>query len=169
MAYVANLTAGDRIYVSNRGEQTKITASLINSSQQQNQSYSLSTGKWVVPPTLFKVRDAAILRIEAVGGEFFLQLQYGSITVLAATPDLFNAEILPLMMESESESIPGTLEMPPMQPMKPMSPMKMEMGNMKMEMGASRSTPAKAKFCSQCGASVKNSDRFCSQCGNSLS
>lgn len=176
MSYVASLPTGDRVYISNRGERTKITASLSNSSQQQSQSYTLSTGEWLVPPTLFQTRDGVVLRIEAVEGEFFLQLQYGSISVLATPPDLMNSEILPLHSSNEHESIHGSFEMPPMRPMTPMRPMpslkmgnmKMEMGDMRMEMGKSGSSSLKPKFCPQCGTAVESGDRFCSQCGKPL-
>jgi rRNA maturation endonuclease Nob1 len=58
-----------------------------------------------------------------------------------------------------------------------MKPMEMRMGNMAMHMGASNAAahtpteiaPATKRFCSQCGASVKESDRFCTSCGHRLS
>ncbi|PSB01810.1 zinc ribbon domain-containing protein [Merismopedia glauca] len=163
MAYTANLPTGERVYLANPKEQTKINSSFSSPSQQQSQSYSLSTGKWTVPPTLFKTRNAAIVRIEAAGGQFFLELQRGSIRVLGELPDLMGAEILPLQPESEAEVEDNWQEMPPMRPMSPM-----RMGNMKMEMGKPESSSLKAKFCPQCGAAVNKSDRFCAQCGNLL-
>jgi hypothetical protein len=170
MAYTANLLTGERIYLANLEEQTKITVSISSSSQQQNQSNSLNTGKWTIPPTLFKTRNAVIVRIEAAGGQFFLELQRGSIGVLAELPDLMDAEILPLQLEVDAKVDDAWQEIPPMRPMSPMSMgnMQMQMGNMKMEMGKPESSSLKPKFCSQCGAAVRKSDRFCSQCGNSL-
>jgi hypothetical protein len=162
MAYTANLPTGEKVYLANQEEQTKVILSTSSASQQQSQSHAITTGKWNIPPTLFKTKGGAIARIEASRGQFFLELQRGSIRLLPTPPDLMGAEILPL--QPESEVVDSWQEMPPMRPMS----MKMEMGNMKMEMGKTPSFSLQPKFCSQCGAAVKRSDRFCSQCGNQL-
>jgi zinc-ribbon domain len=49
--------------------------------------------------------------------------------------------------------------------------MQMRMGNMEMKLGnlpPIGTMPVTRRFCSQCGAGVKPSDRFCSSCGHEL-
>jgi predicted amidophosphoribosyltransferase len=45
--------------------------------------------------------------------------------------------------------------------------MEMQMGDMKMSMGDTK-TVSKVRFCRQCGAKVAATDRFCSSCGHQL-
>jgi predicted amidophosphoribosyltransferase len=62
-----------------------------------------------------------------------------------------------------------------MKPMESRQPMRMQMGNMQMQMGeesqsqaGTPSAPGGKRFCSQCGHAVDRQDRFCSACGHRL-
>ena len=190
MAYFGNLSSTEQLQVENVGVQTAIALTSFSAGQQQSQGTSLTTGNWVVPPTLFQTATGWILRIEAAQGQFFVQLAAGRINLLPAPPTLLGAEILPLQpVTATSASTSAASSMPPMSPLTPMSPlppmppmqmgdmqmqlepMQMRMGNMQMQIGTPPSTPtpeATQRFCSQCGKAVSLSDRFCAQCGHQL-
>lgn len=176
MAYTGSLTTGDQLHVENRGNQTVITLLKGGINQQQSQRSSFGTGNWLAPPTLFRTSTAVVLRIEADRGQFFIQLQSGSIISLNTAPSLIGADILPLQ-ETADQAGSSQSEMPPMPPMEPlrmgnmeirMEPMQMRIGDMQMQMGKTASTSSSKRFCSQCGEKVKSGDRFCSSCGNRL-
>ena len=184
MAYIGNLSSTDQLRVENVGVQTAIALTSSSAGQQQSQGTSLTTGNWVVPPTLFQTATGWILRIEAAQGQFFVQLAAGRINLLPAPPTLLGAEILPLqpvtVTIASSSSASSMSPMSPLSPMPPMQmgdmqmqlePMQMRMGNMQMQIGIPASTPAPEatqRFCSQCGKAVSLSDRFCAQCGHQL-
>lgn len=173
MAYTGSLTTGEQLHVENQGTQTVVTLFKGGSNQQQSQGSSFETGKWLQPPTLFRTQATVVLGIEADRGQFFIQLQAGSLGILSSAPSLMGAEILPLQHAADSSST----NMPSMRPMEPlqmgnmqmsMNPMQMRMGDMQMQMGKTESTSSSDHFCPQCGGAVKSSDRFCSKCGNRL-
>lgn len=177
MAYVCDLGSGQKVYIDNSGMQTAIALISSSPGQQQQASSSFQTGPWVLPPTAFRTVAGVVLRIESQQGQQFVLLQANGIQVVASSPPLTNAEVLPLQQVATEAGF-GEQMMPPMTPMKPMTPLKMgdmemqmkpmqmRMGSMSMQMGDS--TPAQKRFCSQCGAAVGESDRFCSSCGHRL-
>ncbi|NJL35249.1 MAG: zinc ribbon domain-containing protein [Chloroflexaceae bacterium] len=174
---------GQRLYLHNTDTTTTLTLVASAAGQQQAQRSGLSTGPWQKPPTVFRTAGSIIVRIEAQGGEFFVQVQGSSMHVLSSSPSLGTAEVLPTQRSSEA-TVPGGMQ--PMQPMQPMQmqmgdmqmqmePMKMQMGDMQMQMPPmQQATPASAapkpsrRFCPQCGTPVKPTDRFCSSCGHRL-
>nr|WP_290222078.1 zinc ribbon domain-containing protein [Trichocoleus desertorum] len=190
MAYIGNLSSTDQLQVENIGVQTAIALTTSSAGQQQSQGTSLTTGNWVVPPTLFRTATGWILRIEAAQEQFFVQLAAGQMNLLSAPPTLLGAEILPLQpvtvtsaSTAAASSMPPMSSLPPMSPLSPMppmqmgdmqmqlEPMQMRMGNMQMQIGTPPSIPAPEttqRFCSQCGKAVSFSDRFCAQCGHQL-
>ncbi len=178
MAYQGDLGSGLVLYLENRDLQTNLTLSSSNPGQQQSQSTGLQTGRWTMPPSLFRTSIGFILRIEASQGQFFLQIQAGALQVLSQPPLLTTAEMLPLHQVSESQTTSG-FSMPPMEPMKPMElrmgnmqmrmePMQMQMGDMQLQMPSSQAGQPSRNFCSQCGSRVGAGDRFCSHCGHPL-
>ena len=182
MAYKCELGNGQAVYIENQGVQTMVTLASNSVGQQQQASTGFQTGKWIVPPTLFKTGSGVILRIESEQGQSFIQLQASGISTINGTPALSNAEVLSLE-KVEAQPRQSMAPMSPMEPMKPMepmqpmkmgdmemnmNPMQMRMGNMSMQMGSSSSATSGKRFCSKCGASVKSSDRFCSSCGYQL-
>ncbi|NES03702.1 MAG: zinc-ribbon domain-containing protein [Okeania sp. SIO2F4] len=191
MAYKCEFGNGQEVYIENQGVQTVVTLASGSPGQQQQASTGFQTGKWTLPPTLFRTATGVILRIESEQGQSFVQLQAGGISTMSGTPALGNAEVLSLQQVEirQSQGMPPMEPMKPMEPMRPMEPMKpmepmepmkmgdmemnmnpmqMRMGNMSMQMGSSSFATSGKRFCSQCGAAVTPSDRFCSNCGYQL-
>jgi hypothetical protein len=190
-AYVGQLAHNQHIYLKNQGEQTQITLQARGPGQQQSQQSNFTTGTWTAPPTLFQTIHHYIVRLEGAQGQLFVQISGGGLQVMTATPSLVGAQVLPLqVIEAEPtkpfqplpplqpmrpspppEPLPPLPPLKPMSPMEPMAPMRMEMGDMRLEMGgAATSTDptSKPRFCSQCGTPVQSKDRFCAQCGHRL-
>lgn len=176
MAYVCELSNGQRVYLDNQGTQTIITIISTSLGQQQQSSSGFQTGSWTSPPEMLATPNGIALKITTAQGEHYIQIQGNSISMMSGSPSFGNFQ------QIQVQQVPNN-PMQPMQPMKPMkmgdmqmdiNPMGMRMGNMEMRMGSTSSTSssaasAKPSFCSQCGASVKPSDRFCSSCGHQLS
>lgn len=176
MAYTANLSANQQLYLENQGTQTSIT--LIGSSvgQQQSQSSNLTTGTWTTPPKLFTTKFGFVLQLETDRGKYFVQIQASGINILTDVPSLNDAETVPLQKTADSQHS-SKIEFEPMRPMQPMTmgnmsmnmnPMEMRMGNMSMKMGEEVKSTSTQRFCTQCGHQVKDSDRFCGSCGHQL-
>lgn len=182
MAYIADLGNGQALMIENVGIQTVLSLISQSAGQQQSQQMSVSLGEWSAMPMLFKTPGGVIIQIESQTQRSFVRLQSNSISLLSDMPLLIGAETIPLreaprsassMGASTSSSMPPMSPMEPMKPMEPlrmgnmemrMEPMEMKMGDMQLRMGAS----TQAKFCPQCGTSVKPNDRFCSNCGTKL-
>lgn len=174
MAYACDLGNSHTVYVDNQDTQTVITIAGGQPGQQQQSSSSLQTGRWILPPQLYRTANGAILKITTAQGESHIQIQGTSMSTLNSPPGLGSSQ----QMQMHSVTSPGTASFPSMQPMKPMEPMKMgnmqmnlnpmemKMGNMQMRMGDK--PKGMKQFCSQCGAKVQPTDRFCSSCGHSL-
>ncbi|ACK72989.1 conserved hypothetical protein [Gloeothece citriformis PCC 7424] len=180
MAYVCELGTGQRIYLDNPGNQTIITTSSSSPGQQQHSSSEFTSGHWTSPPQLFHTPNGILIKITGSNGEQLIQVQGNSIAVTNHTPTVTHSQ--PLHLEQVA-SIPAS-SMPPMQPLEPMppmqpmtmgnmemslNPMQMRMGNMEMHINSDLSSHPTRRFCSQCGAKVKESDRFCASCGHQLS
>jgi hypothetical protein len=171
MAYQCELGNGQRLFLDNPGTQTLITLSSSSAGQQQQATQSIQTGSWIADPEIFQIAGGAIAKLRTAQGEHFIQIQGSSISVLSSVPSLNYAQ----QMQMQQVASP-----PPIQPMPPMKmgnmqmslkPMEMKMGNMSMQMGTPTAPTAPSntrQFCSQCGVTVKPSDRFCSSCGHQL-
>lgn len=183
MAYQCNLGNGQQVFVYNQDNQTIVTLSGTLPGQQQQSSSGFSTGKWTALPILYRNAGGFILRIESDRGPHYVQLQGSSMSAVGSTPNLENAQALPMQpaehppgatMESMNpmEPMKPMEPMEPMKPMKPMEPMKpmkmgdmemrmnpmeMRMGNMAMSMG--ESTPSKGE------STPSYRQNFCPQCG----
>jgi hypothetical protein len=181
MAYLCQLSAGQQVYLDSRGAQTIVTVASGSPGQQQQSSSSIQTGNWTTPPAAFQTPQGVVLKVQSAQGDYFIQVQGNSMSLLHGAPSLNQAQSLPMQQVAD----PSASSMPPMQPMQPMQPMRMgnmemqmnpmemRMGDMEMRMGTPDGSPAEAppgtrRFCSQCGTQVKESDRFCSSCGHQL-
>ena len=181
MAYMCELGMGQRVYLENRSEQTVVVMASGGSGQQQQASSSFQTGLWAAPPELFQTPGGVVIRLQVGGGDRYLQVQGGSMSLMGGTPFLGGAQQLQLLQVDQTPC--STVQ--PMQPMQPMQmgnmqmgmkPMGMQMGDMQMRMGsgpaadAAEASPAAdgRRFCSQCGVAVKPDDRFCASCGHRL-
>ena len=185
MAYVCELGTGQRVYLNNQGAQTIVIIASGGPGQQQQSSSSFTTGSWTSLPEIFRTPNGAVLKIKTAQGEYFIQIQGSSMSVMGSSPSLGGSQQMQVQQVSSMpvSSMPPMQPMEPMKPMEPMRPMKMgdmqmnmnpmemRMGNMEMRMGSQASSSASAetrRFCSQCGAPIKPEDRFCSSCGHRL-
>jgi hypothetical protein len=198
MAYVCEMGTGRRLYLDNQNGQTIITISNTAPGQQQQASSSFQTGPWTATPEVYLTSDGAVVKLQTARGANYIRLQGNSIGVSEALSlnELQQMQMQQTTGFVPS-SMPPMQPMPPIEPMKPMEPMRpmdsnqpmtmgdmqmnanpmeMRMGNMEMKMGqrhaaapsSTEVTPATKRFCSQCGAAVKESDRFCTSCGHRL-
>lgn len=160
MIYNWELTTGHQLSVDNQGSQTVITILHTSAGQQQQSSNSFQTGIWIVPPEISITPTGATLKIVTLTGESLIQIQGNSVQIHSSHRD----------EQQSTTSSSSTSSFPPMQPMQPMQmgnmpPMVMRMGNMELNMGAAAN---QQRFCSQCGTSVKATDKFCASCGSKL-
>lgn len=197
MAFVCDMGVGRRLYLDNQSGQTVITIANTAPGQQQQASSSFQTGPWTATPEVYLTSDGAVVKLQTARGANYIRLQGNSIGVSEAL-SLNELQQLQMQQTSGfvASSMPGMKPMEPMPPMKPMepmppmdsnqpmtmgdmhmsmNPMEMQMGDMAMRMGRSPAAqtptgvaPATKRFCSQCGAAVKESDRFCTSCGHRL-
>jgi hypothetical protein len=198
MAYVCDMGMGRRLHLDNQNGQTIITISSTAPGQQQQASSSFQTGPWAATPEVYLTSDGAVVKLQTARGANYIRLQGNSIGVSEALSLNELQQMQMQQTSGFVPSSPPPMEpmkpmepMQPMEPMKPMdsnqpmtmgdmhmsmNPMEMRMGNMEMHMGNPKATahaptgvaPATKRFCSQCGASVKDSDRFCTSCGHRL-
>lgn len=144
MAYISDLGAGQQLRVENRGEQTWLALSQSSSKQQSGQCSRFRTGKWEVPPMLFRRGTMYVLRVESVLGQQFFRVQGNGFGNLQTPPSLVDAEKMPLYPTAdgiESNRVPEAVKV--------------------CELGESYRCP-------QCGARLEMSDRFCHACGGRL-
>lgn len=189
--YKCDLNQGQQLYLQNQEMQTVVKLISTSVGQQQSTSSSFETGKWQLPPVIFRTAAGVIIQIAAERGQQLIQVQAQGISILKASPSLSHADALPIQpVETEVGTKPNTTmprleplpSMAPMQPMKPMQMgdmhmdlgrMEMRLGNMEMRLGtpADQETAPKQSnqnFCSQCGSKVAAGDRFCVNCGHQL-
>lgn len=159
--------------------------------QQQSQANGFETGIWQTPPVLFQTTTGLVIRIEAAGRQFFIQIQGGAMQLLTTAPSLAGADVVALQqVDTGDHSHPEPMEpmqpMEPMEPMKPMesmkplrmgnmemrmNPMEMQMGNMRLRMETTPKSPptppqaASPRFCTQCGAGVSHTIGFVQTAG----
>lgn len=185
MAYQFEWAPGQSLWVELQGEETAIALLAQQVGQQQGQHRRLTTGAWQLPPTLFRVAEGLlILQIEGSQGQFFVQVQNGSLQTLGSSPSLAQAELLiGHQVQAPQQNSPPLSPMQPMQPLQPMQPMKpMQMGNLEMQMNPMQmrmgdlemQMPAPSPSSGSDGSSSSNSPaaaepqairQFCSQCG----
>ena len=174
MAYVASLNDSQKIAIALQGRQTQITLTSSSPGQQQSQSSSFSTGKWLNTPKLIDIGRGAVLQLDTEEGTRYIHITGNRIDMVNPPSDLQN---YPTIDWQQGNS--GSTTFKPMQPMQPMQPMKMgdmsmdlnsmsmQMGDLSMSMNENK-TSTTQQFCSQCGTQAKAGDRFCRSCGHEL-
>lgn len=175
MAYIATLGGFQQLAIANLGEQTQINLTMSNSGQQQSQSSSFGTGKWVSIPELFNVGQGFVLKINTQEGSHYVLIQQNSISVVNPPADLSGYPQVDLKDIPDPPQKP--IDFKPMQPMQPMkmgnmsmdiNSMTMQMGDMALNFDDQTKTEINQQFCSQCGREAKVGDRFCRGCGHEL-
>ncbi|MGL4377112.1 MAG: zinc ribbon domain-containing protein, partial [Microcoleaceae cyanobacterium] len=81
MVYVCNLGLGQQVYLENPGIETIIRLVSSSAGQQQQSSSSFATGKWLMPPSVFRTPTGAVLRFEGEQGSRFVMLQGSGMSV----------------------------------------------------------------------------------------
>jgi hypothetical protein len=168
MAYVAELSIGQSVYIDDRDGQTLVILASNHPGQQQQMSSSFATGGWIAPPEMFDIPNGIAVRITTATGVQIVQIQGSSVSIVSDGRFLNGLQPQPMQQ---------TASAPPMSPMPPMTlgnmqmsmnPMEMRMGDMNLRMDNTPKTAGTSRFCSQCGVPVHPQDRFCSSCGNRL-
>ncbi len=175
MAYVASLNDSQKIAISLQGRQTQITLTSSSPGQQQSQSSSFSTGKWLNTPKLLDVGQGFVLQIDTEGGSRYINITGNRIDMVNPPSDLQNYFTVDLKEVGNSQTAFKPIEpMPSMQPMKmgdmsmDINSMSMQMGDMSLKMNDLSKTVTNKQFCSQCGTQAQAGDRFCRSCGHEL-
>ena len=178
MTYVATLGDFQQLAIANIGEQTQINLTMSSPGQQQSQSSSFHTGKWVSTPQLFNVGQGFVLKIDSHQGSHHILIQQNSIGMVSPPADLSGYPTVTFKDIPDAPQKP--IEFKPMKPMQPMQPMRMgnmsmdinsmsmQMGNMSLNSDNQAKTTTNKQFCSQCGTEAKAGDRFCRSCGHEL-
>jgi hypothetical protein len=175
MAYSATLGGDQQLAIANLAMQTQITLTMSRPGQQQSQSSSFSTGKWLGEPKLFKVGQGFVLQIDTEQDSHYVLIQQNSISTIQSPAELNNYPQIDLKVIPDSDS-------EPMQPMQPLdlgkmkmgnmsmniNSMSMQMGNMAMSFNNQPKTTIAKQFCASCGTQAKTGDRFCRSCGHEL-
>ncbi len=160
MTHNWELGTGHQISVDNQGAQTVITVLQASAGQQQRTSTSFTTGFWIAPPELTMTATGGILKIVTPSGESIIQIQGNSIQLQSSHSGASQSTSTSTSFSSGAEPF-APMQMGNMQ----IQPMVMRMGNMELNMNTPTS---KQQFCTQCGTSVKPTDKFCASCGHKL-
>lgn len=170
MAYSVILGDSRQLAIANWGSQTQINLSISTPGQQQSQSSSFRTGKWLSQPKLFQLEQGLVLEINTSENSHYILIQDYSISSIKSPTGLNNYPQIDLTVIPDTDSAP----MPPIQPLKMgnmsmhLNSMSMQMGKMSMSLNNQSKTSVTQQFCSQCGKQAKMSDRFCRSCGHQL-
>ncbi|PSB09274.1 zinc ribbon domain-containing protein [Pleurocapsa sp. CCALA 161] len=167
MAYSANLGSYGQLAIANREEQTQINLSMSIPGQQQSQSSSFSTGKWLSKPKLFQLKQGFVLAINTTQNSHYILIQQNSISTIESPPELNRYPQIDLTAIAQESNFAPMQPMQPMQPLR-MGNMSMQMGNMSMSLNNQSKTSISKQFCSQCGKEAQLGDRFCRSCGHEL-
>jgi hypothetical protein len=195
MAYVCDLGSGQRLYLDTQEMETIVAIASSSTGQQQQATSSWQTGTWTSPPEVYRTSEGVVVKLQTANGNQFIQIQGSRMGLATSAPPLSKTEQLPTQQTNTPASPMQPMEpMKPMKPLQPMTlgtmqmnlkPMAMKMGDMEMRMGSGVTDSGKAdsgkadsgntgtsaptrQFCTQCGASVKPSDRFCASCGHQI-
>jgi zinc-ribbon domain len=161
MTHNWELGTGHQISVDNQGAQTVVTVLQSSAGPQQRTSNSFTTGIWIVPPEMSLTPTGGILKIATPSGESIIQIQGNSIRLQSSHSGASQSTSTSSFSSGAEPFAP--IQMGNMQ-MK-MQPMVMRMGEMELNINT---TASKQQFCTQCGNSVKPTDKFCASCGHKL-
>jgi len=192
MGYRCEWATGQSVYLENVDDQTRVTLTNSSPGQQQQSSSHVQTGRWTAPPEVLQAAIGLVVKLLTAQGERFIYIQGNQVSTSKEAPSWGDAQPLPVHVDSTPAAMAPTPSMPPMQPLPPMkmgdmqmdqTAMTMQMGKMRMEMNPieplSKPSPqtgvekpstsaVQRNFCSQCGSTLKPSDRFCAHCGHRL-
>jgi hypothetical protein len=194
MGYRCEWATGQSVYLENVDVQTRVTLTNNSPGQQQQSSSHVQTGRWTAPPEVLQGAIGLVVKLLTAQGEQFIYIQGNQVSTSKEAPSWGDAQPLPVHVDSTPAAMTPKPSMPSMPPMQPLPPMKMgdmqmdqtamtmQMGKMRMEMNpierssnsslqtevATSTSAVQRNFCSQCGNTLKPSDRFCAHCGHRL-
>lgn len=123
MNYECDLENGQRLELSNDGDQTFVSLSSGGEGQRQSQGNGFFTGVWSKNPAVYHLEKAYIVRVETSHGSRFLRVEGNRTTRLYREPELAGASEVELK-EFPARRMPSMKPMEPMRPMAPMRPMR---------------------------------------------
>jgi zinc-ribbon domain len=150
MTYHWKLATGHQLSIDNEGAQTIVAISFDNGGRQQRTSNSFTTGIWLSPPEITFDPTGAMVTITTTSGESIVKIDGNNIQMHG---DLRNDNRSYSQSVSTSSSSTSNVEtsVPP--------------GNINVN---SSEPVSYRKFCTECGTSVKPTDKFCASCGQKL-
>jgi zinc-ribbon domain len=134
------LDTGHELSVDNEGAQTVVTVYYHSTGQQQRSCNSFTTGIWISPPQLTVTPTGALLKVVTPSGESLIEIQGNHMQLHGG--DSHSSYIT--ATSSSSTSTAGA---------------NIQSGTMTQSQ----------RFCTECGTSVKPTDKFCASCGTKLS
>lgn len=157
MTYHWKLATGHQLSIDNEGAQTVVAISFDNGGRQQRTSNSFTTGIWLSPPEITLDPTGAIVTITTTNGESIVKIDGNNIQ-LHGNAGNDNG--------SYSQSVSTSSSTSNVEPLaKPLDARIVPPGNV----NVNPSEPVShRKFCTECGTSVKPTDKFCANCGQKL-
>ncbi|WP_295616436.1 zinc-ribbon domain-containing protein [Chamaesiphon sp. GL140_3_metabinner_50] len=150
MTYHWKLATGHQLSIDNEGAQTVVSISFDNGGRQQRTSNSFTTGIWLSPPEITFDPTGAIVTITTTSGESIVKIDGNDIQMRGDVRNDNRSYSQSVSTSSSSTSNvepivpPGNINVNPTEPV------------------------SHRKFCTECGTSVKPTDKFCASCGQKL-
>ena len=149
MTYHWKLATGHQLSIDNEGAQTVVAISFDNSGRQQRTSNSFTTGIWLSPPEITFDPTGAIVTITTTSGESIVKIDGNNIQMCSDVRNDNRTYSQSVSTSSSTSNVepsvpPGNVNVNPSEPV------------------------SHRKFCTECGASVKPTDKFCASCGQKL-
>lgn len=139
------LTTGHELSVDNEGAQTVVTIHYQDAGVQQRSCNSFTTGLWISPPQLTATPTGALIKIVTPSGESLIEIHGNNMQLRDGASQRSCATTATSYSSTSSASASSQTAT------------------------ASAATSQKQHFCTECGTSVRPTDKFCASCGNKLS
>ncbi len=142
------LATGHELAIDNEGAQTVVTLYYHSAGQQQRSSNSFTTGIWLAPPKMTATPTGALLAVVTASGESLIEI-HGNKMQLTNRDSQTNYTATATSYSSTSTSDTSV-----------------QTASASIYTGAA--TSQRQRFCTECGTTVKPTDKFCASCGNKL-
>ncbi len=134
------LDTGHELSVDNEGAQTVVTVYYHSTGQQQRSCNSFTTGIWISPPQLTVTPTGALLKVVTPSGESLIEIQGNNMRLHSEDS---HSSYITATSNSSTSTAGANIQ--------------------------SRTMTQSHRFCTECGTSVKPTDKFCASCGTKLS
>jgi zinc-ribbon domain len=139
------LTTGHELSVDNEGAQTVVTIHYQDAGVQQRSCNSFTTGLWISPPQLTATSTGALIKIVTPSGESLIEIQGNNMQLHDGASQSSSTTTATSHSSTSSASASSQTAT------------------------ASAAPSQKQRFCTECGTSVRPTDKFCASCGSKLS